>query len=255
MFSSKEILTVAISFKAQAINAINAYIVYGHPSPFAFWGFAHTIALKLGSSLENEAVLPIVHFYKNRMERDTFNQLKSMQRDGGTKPNTQVDIPRADIECSIVFQIDCTDKNIDKQSILDAMKKMRFSGGVIHQNSVTVNIDSYEKNVLKNIRKSGFIFKEHKLKLEKGQEISSFIDELSQYKGSEKGWITPSLLGYAPVESPQKRDNIRFDYNHQFAEPLVGAVQFRKFDRFQSSIEEDSWYLDVSENLIKISNR
>ena len=97
----KTIMTASVSFQAQAISALNCYLIYGFPSPFSFWGFAHNLTLKLGLKLKNEAVLPIIHSHKNRMSNNCFHQLKSNTRQMNA---TITDIPRADIECTIIFQ-------------------------------------------------------------------------------------------------------------------------------------------------------
>ncbi|MEA2019230.1 MAG: type I-F CRISPR-associated protein Csy2 [Campylobacterota bacterium] len=252
----KPTLTVAITFKAKAINAMNSYLVYGFPSPITFWGFAHTIALKLNTKLYNEAVLPISHYFKNRMEGTTFHQQKSSERDGGLKSQTIVDLPRADIETTIIFKIEYKEGDeITAESIKNIMLKMRFAGGVIIQDSVKINIDIDEKNTLNKINKNGFIYKKEDIELTQGSEIDDIYDCLKITKGDKSGWKIATLLGYSQIEEPQSRDNTRFGYKHQFAEPLIGVAKFSNFNKFEVNLEKDSWHLETSKELIEIKNK
>ena len=250
----KPTVTVSVTFKAKAINAINSFVVYGFPSPITFWGFAHTIALKLNAKLHNEAVLPISHYVKNRLEQSTFTQQKSAERDGGTKPQTIVDLPKADIKTTIIFKLEYP-SNITSELIKSVITKMRFAGGVIHQNSVIVNIDIDEKNVLNKIRENGFIYKKYEAKLSKGNEIDEMFEHLKITKGDKSGWKIATLLGYSQIEEPQTRSNVRYNYQHQFAEPLIGIAKFSNFNRFEIDLKKDSWYLETSKELIEIKNK
>jgi len=252
----KPTVTIAITFKAKGINAINSYIVYGFPSPITFWGFAHTIAYRLNAKLHNESVLPITHYFRNRITKEAFHQQKSAERDGGTKGQTIVDLPRADIETTMVFKLEYTqNQEITQETIKNIMKNMRFAGGVILQNTIKISINIDEKEVYGKIRKKGFIYKKMDIQLSKNNELDDFIKYLTIKKGEKNGWKIATLLGYSPIEKPQIRENTRFGYKHQFAEPLIGIAKFSKFNKFETTLAKDGWVLETSEKLIKIYNK
>ncbi len=251
----KNKLFVSVELKAQAINAINSYLVYGFPSPFTFWGFAHNVALQLGTKLNEESVLYITHSFQNRIEKDCFSQIKSTQRVKNNKVGTISDLPRADIYTTIVFALEEDEEIIiNKSKVKAIVQKSRFSGGTILQNSIKINIEPTEAKLMQSIREKGFLCKEKHIELKEGRELDDFVEILSIKKG-KKGWLAPSLLGYLPIDKPEFKKGSRKSYKHQFAEPIIGVTEFYNFNRFENTLSEDGWYLDVSDNLIKIQNK
>ena len=250
---------VGISIVATNINAFNCHIVYGYPSPFTFWGFAHTIALKLNTTLVNEAVLPINHYYEPRICGDVynvaFNKYRSANRE--TIGAAQTDDPRANIDFTVIFELD-NENEISDDDIRNVVNKLKFAGGIIDRSKIEIYIDDDEKNVIRRVKK-GFITKEKKVDLSKSDNhFQSFFDELKIIKDVKDGWKIPSLLGYGLIEEPKKREKVRFNHLHAFAEPLVGIVKFEYFRKFGdniTSLKMDAWYLIQDNNTIKIVNK
>lgn len=261
MFNNKEKKIVVIRLKAQAISAYNCYLVYGMPSPFTFWGFAHTLTLKLDIKLKDESVLPLIHFYENRMNQTTkcFNQLKSSQRVTSSSTEqaaTISDIPRADIDFSIMFEYEVDSKTVSEDAVKKAVLKLRFGGGTIVQNSVKINIyDSSkpEKEIFSRISRA-YLLNEKKITLKEGSEIEDYLNEMAIQKG-KKGWNIPSLMGYSLIEEPQERANIRFGYKHAFAEPFIGVISvtgLKKYGESRTTFKKDSWKFQINKKIVTI---
>lgn len=246
--------SVMVRFKAQGISAVNHYLVYGAPSPFTYWGFTHNLTLKLGIKLKDEKILPVIHSFKNRISNGCFVQIKSNQRMGGnSKVGTIVDNPRADIDCSIVFQYEVNDVEIDEDIIKKQIMKLRFSGGVILVDSIKVKVTK-DENKIGNFVDKGYIFDEIDIE-EEGENIIE--DIFNQTKPMKKnGWSMPTLLGYSLLEEPQMRDNVRFGYKHAFAEPYIGVIEYRMFEKFgdePTTLFEDGWRIETEDKKIKIT--
>jgi len=252
------IITVSIKLKAQGINAINNYVVYGYPSPFTFWGFAHSLALKCDMKLDKETILPIVHYYRNRTQgySNTFTQNRSSQRLKNGKISTITDLPKGDIECTILMKFASSEDFLTEDILRKQLIGMRFGGGTILEKSIKIELNKNESEVIKKIS-NGFIYTKENIQLSKDKPFYDFSNELLNYKDSGKGWRIPTLLGYALIEKPQQRKGVRFDYKHSFAEPLIGIAKFTKFIKYgdnKMSIENNGWKLEVSENNIEIIN-
>ena len=251
---------VGIEITASNINAFNCHMVYGYPSPFTFWGFAHNIALKLNGKLENERFLFINHFYEARVSGDNFNiafnRFRSSSREASSRP-AQTDDPRANINFSIIFEIYNEDElHID--DIQELLKSLRFAGGIIDTRKTKVYLENDEISIIKKIRK-GYICKEVNLNLTNSDNhFLSIFDKLKIEKGKSNGWNMPTLLAYGLIEEPRERDNVRFNYLHAFAEPLVGVVQFKGFKKYGeniSSLDKDGWSLVQDNKTIKFTNK
>lgn len=246
------IYTISVNFRASGINALNCYVVYGHPSPITFWGFAHALTLHLKVKLVDEAVLPVVHYFSNREKNGSFHFQKATSK--AASGETVVDIPRADIETTIILKVK-TDEPIDKQAIKESVRKMRFGGGVIHQDSIDIGLDNEDEVILNRVKK-GSIMTQLKDEFIGDDYMDTFIEKISIQTG-KKGWFSPTLLGYALVEEPVQRKNSRFNHPHAFAEPLIGIVEhkvFRKFGSNKTAFTKDSWKLHNNNGLITITN-
>lgn len=245
---------VMVRFKAEGISAINHYLIYGAPSPFTYWGFVHNLTLKLGVKLKDERILPVIHFYKNRMSNGTFLQIRSNQRmNGNKKIGTIVDNPRADIDCSIVFQYEVNNVEIDEKIIKKQIMKLRFSGGVILADSIEVKLTK-DENKIYNFVDKGYIFDEIDIEQTGENIIEAIFNETKPIKGN--GWSMPTLLGYSLLEEPQSRKNTRFGYKHSFAEPYIGIVEYRIYEKFgdePTTLFEDGWQIETSNKKIKIT--
>jgi len=244
--------SVLVRFKTQGISAVNHYLVYGAPSPFSYWGFTHNLTLKLGIKLKDEKILPIVHFYKNRMTNGCFTQIKSNQRMVGSKVRTIVDNPRADIDCSILFQYEVNEIEIDEEIIKKSIMQLRFIGGTIVTDSIKVKISKDVEDVERFVAK-GYIFYEVAIEKEEENIIEDIFKQTAPSK--KNGWSMPTLLGYSLLEEPKERKNVRFGYKHAFAEPYVGIVVYGIYEKFSdepTTLFRDGWRLKTEKQKIKM---
>jgi CRISPR-associated protein Csy2 len=245
---------IRITINVSGAGAKNASIVYGHPTPFTFIGFAHAFCLK-HQLRQSTGVLAVFHWYQDRARHTygpiAYNMLRSADRDskeGGKNSGTQLDIPRADMRVSIIFGVDGDIKTIKKDDILNTVATMRFSGGVIQRASVGIEAD-----MASAIHKcpSGFAMLPYDFPDGCTDPLGYLIDVVAvrtKDQGSE-GWITPCLRGFHLMEEPTARPGSRGGYAHAFADPLVGAVQFqsiRGLDAWQKAL----WEITHDNNLI-----
>jgi len=260
MINKNKTITISIKLKAEGINAINNYVVYGYPSPFTFWGFAHNLALKCNTVLENETILPIVHYYRNRTQgiNNTFDNNKSSQylNPKTKKIATISDMPKGDIQFTILMKFIKNDNQIINEDIIkNHLLKMRFGGGIIVQSSINVKINNNSDEIIKRTS-NGFVYIKENITLSEDNPFEDFSNNLIIKK--DNGWRIPTLLGYSLIEEPQSnRKGVRFGYKHSFAEPLIGIAKFIKFVKYgddKMSIENNGWKLEVSKNNIEIIN-
>jgi len=238
---------IALTIKANAINAINSYIIYGAPSPLTYYGFLENLAFRLNEKISNMEFLPIVHNYEKRGNKKGFNQLRSSEREAAGK--AQTDIPRADIYFTIIFRFE---NDIKEDDLKLAIRKSRFAGGRIDQKNIKIKIDDSLGSLLASTKK-GFCFSEVELKLPIDNPFEYYSKQLKKTK--ENGFRSPTLLGYSLLSEPIQRDNSRFGHPHTFADPLHGIIQYKKFEKFNHDRKTGWWKLSTSNKKILIKNK
>ena len=252
-------VVVRLSLKARGVSAVNSYITYGTPSLFTYWGFIHSLCLKNNISLVNETILPIVHRFENREIGGVFDIQRTSSKQIG-RGATLVDMPRCDIDFSIIFKIEADDLEGIADDLQKSITSMSFNSGFILKDSIEIKLSSLsdEKLLLLSTPK-GYIQNEYESEIEykddSGEYLKQFLYCLSPSK-EKKGWITPTLIGYAPIEDSTKRNNVRFDYEHQFAEPIIGLVEFKIFKKAYNdnevgtTLDNNGWSLSVNDEYI-----
>lgn len=242
---------IRVLFNGYSISARNCGLVYGLPSPSTWIGFVHALCLqaKLLPSLRS-GVTPIIQRFSingfGNFDRYNFALLRSTERD--IKKDTQLDTPSAYFEGGVIFELDVDEEH--KANVLeileDAMKFMRFAGGMIEkQDKQGVQPQYYcqAADTLLNASKiPGITLLEHSL--DPSKELLNQIVKLSSPEKERKGWFMPSLMGYRLLEDlVANREGARKGYPHAYADPLLGIVEAKGLHRAsRSSIPR--WHYD-----------
>ena len=238
---------IKLEIEAHDINAKNCYAIYGLPSPFTFKGFLDSLAFATNISNIKDFVL-IIHDFEPKKIYNAYTQIKSTQRDA--KGSTQMDIPRANIRFSIIFEID----EVDKDDIEDFLSKARFSGGKISHKKTAMDFGDKQELLIKS--KKGFVVKEKEF-IKNNNAVDDYLEQIEVAKG-KKGFVSPSMMGYKFINKPTEIKKARGGKKHVFAEPILGLIYFeaiRKFGDRQTQYEDCVWGVKESEDKILITNK
>lgn len=262
-------MNVAITISALAVCAKNAYVVYGHPSPFAFIGFVRALLLKTGYSFaqNNCGVAVIIHDFAmfgshSFGGRFLLSNLRSAERE--VNVNSQVDIPRANMTVTLIFQIDVPVDNSHAavEAFHDEIPTMRLAGGTIYpvkKDAILYDCGTLEASLSewKYKIKPGYVMKEKELSISGEKAIESFLEQTLLNRDPGQGWVTPSLRGFRLMEEPQIRNGARKNFKHAFVDPLIGAAQFSSWRKTGIAMN-DFWHIQETEDSIifatKLSN-
>lgn len=241
-----------IEVEVRKASAKNAYCVYGHPSPFAFIGFAHALSLRTGIK-QLGGVLAVFHKCEPHAtvalyQELCFDLLRSSQRDSrptrGTKGKSQVDVPMVDLHVSLCFEF--TADTIDGlgQKIEVALMDMRFAGGVIVSSRISLSDTADEAFRFK----AGFVMVESSID-PGGADVATRFSEKVCLEEGKPGWFSPSLLGFRMIETPAPdRVGARGGHPHAYADPLIGVVEF--YAARKATIG-DMWNIEREGSLIR----
>ena len=227
---------LSISLDVQGAGALNTYCVYGHPSPFAFIGFAHALCARAGL-VQRRGVLTVMHRFSPRAYTDFGEVFHDMPRsaerdvrmDGAPSGQSQLDLPRSDLSVSLVFEAAIPEGSMLSADslgdrLLDTVEAMRFAGGtIIDPGPRSVRVHATPDEALR--LKPGFIMRPHRMMLPRGRAFQAFLAEVSAEVGRE-GWRSPSLMGFRMLHEPVARDGARGGHPHAYVDPLIGAVRF-----------------------------
>lgn len=232
---------LSLDLTVQGASAQNAYCIYGHPSPLAFIGFAHALCVR-ANLRQTSGVLAVFRDYRPRSIKvygnEQFAILRSAERD--LAKESQLDIPRADLEVSVAFEIE-SQPDFDAERLEAVLAGMRFAGGVLVKRKPRLHDDMAA--AIKGLR--GFVMKSSALPHSE-DPLGALLDAVAvKPKG---GWVTPSLRGLRLLETPQPKQGARGAHPHAYADPLLGVVHF---EAVRTATESDLWRLERRDNLIR----
>jgi CRISPR-associated protein Csy2 len=120
----------------------------------------------------------------------------------------------------------------------------RFSGGVINRFGKPKLYMSAEQ-AFESIR-SGFVVIDRKELLEPkhGKDQAQLLVEAlgtAQRNDPDRSWMTAACIGYAAITPFEKRAGAREAYQHAFAEPLIGVVQYRSLRALSELSDKLLW--------------
>ncbi|SMY35016.1 type I-F CRISPR-associated protein Csy2 [Photobacterium andalusiense] len=201
-------------------SAISSPITIGIPSLTAFYGFIHAFernAQKVFSNLKVDSFAICIHTFhlqKRGMTRESVIKLTN-----NISPPATHDEWHCDLKFSLVLKINNL-ANLNQSKILYSLPK-RLAGGCARisiDDIKTIQVSSSFKDLVKQIP----TFQGQWLSLYK-TKIDSFENIIQQIKASQN--ITPTCVGYHYLEKPTERPFALRDYNHVFAEPIIGLIK------------------------------
>ncbi|WP_058120162.1 type I-F CRISPR-associated protein Csy2 [Photobacterium kishitanii] len=201
-------------------SALNSSITIGMPSLTAFFGFIHAFERNIQKVFPNFKVksfaicIHTFHLQKRGMTRESVKKSKD-----NISPLATHDEWYCDLKVSLVLKVNHL-THFNPNDILYALPK-RLAGGFARisiDDIETIQVSSNFKRLIKQIPN----FQGQWLSLYKAK-IDSFENIIQQIKASQN--ITPTCVGYHYLEKPTERPFALRDYNHAFAEPIIGLIK------------------------------
>ncbi len=228
--------------RVRGANMYNAAFLLGGPPVLAAWLMAHALGRKIDMADDVLSMAFILHSYTplGDLFHDIFSpQLRrgaaytfgsSLNGSDYSSTNKQAlslqPVARAHMEVSLVIGI----RNLATTEGIDShIARSRLAGGAITRMG-KVRLCSDASEALEHIG-VGYAVMDRRDLLERegaGNRAEQFVAALG-YKpveGDGMNWLSATCLGYAATTPFEKRSGVREGYEHAFAEPLVGLVQY-----------------------------
>lgn len=228
--------------RVQGANMYNAAFLVGGPPVLAAWFMAHALGRKMGLADDVRSLAFVLHSYTplgdyfygvfhpqlRRGAAYTFGSSKNGS-DYSSKNRQALSLQPvacAHLELSLVIGI----RDLSATEGLEALLTGgRLAGGVICGIGTPCAYDDMEE-ALGSIR-SGYVVMDRRDLLENAagdNRAELFIKALGHrpVPGDGLGWLSAACLGYAAITPFEQRSGAREGYDHAFAEPLVGLVQY-----------------------------
>lgn len=237
--------------RVQGANMYNAAFLLGGPPVLAAWLMAHALGRKIDMADDVLAMAFILHsytplgeYFKNEFHPQlrrgaayTFvsRDNKSDYLQGSCALSLQP-VARAHMEVSLIIGIR---KLVTAEKIDFHLATGRLAGGVITRKGKSY-LCSDASEALERIG-TGYVVMDRRDLLERervGNRAEQFVAALGHkpVKGDGMSWLSATCLGYAATTPFEKRSGVREGYEHAFAEPLVGLVQYVPI---RSCLDED----------------
>lgn len=129
------------------------------------------------------------------------------------------------------------------EDVIAFLAKARLAGGRIDRHGeVGVHIDAGE--ALAALR-TGYVVMDRRDLMpmpDSVDPLQAIVDRLGRRSTSpDETWLSATHLGYAPITPIEARDGSREGYEHAYAEPLVGLVQFRSLRALKAPASTCFW--------------
>lgn len=262
--------------RAQSANIHNASFLLGGPPVLAAYFFAHALGRKLNFRAPRVA---LVHHYmqpkgqvggygvfypqQRRAASLTYSaqvgsdyDKKSMKRPKRPVLSLQP-VATADMCMSLIIECDGLRS---LQGVEGFLFGARFCGGAIVSTGRPKTFPSCEE-ALEAIP-SGFAVMDRRDLLERRDgknQAELLIEALGAFPSKAEGtsWLSATSLGYAAISSFEHRVGVREGYEHAFAEPLVGVVQYRPVRECQDlKPEELLWQSEwIEEDVFRVGQK
>ena len=228
--------------RIQGANMYNAAFLMGGPPVLAAWFMAHALGRKMDMADDVLSMAFVLHshtplgdsFYGvfNPQLRRGASYTFGSSRNGTdySSKNKQAmslqPVARAHMEVSLVVGI----RDLGATEGIDSLLVGgRLAGGAVTSMAKPC-LHRTAHEALEYIR-TGYVVKDRRDLLERdgaGNRAEQFVAALG-HKPAENdglGWLSATCLGYAATTPFEKRSGVREGYDHAFAEPLVGLVQY-----------------------------
>lgn len=241
---------------AQTANIQQSSFLLGGPSIMAAFFFAHAMGRQLGKNVRINGTAYIHHHMNLQGEwaygKMAFQQRRAAALTFSNKPKKDYSsknehalslqpVANAHLRLSLIIDID----NLESISRVNQfLHKARFSGGQIISHGTPVLYDELDEAV--DDMPAGFYVLDRSDLMQDGtgnNPAQTFIDRLGTRFDRESGntWLSAACVGYAMLTPYASRTGSREGYEHAFAEPLIGLVQYRSSRQFDGELENILW--------------
>ncbi len=252
--------------RIQGANIYNTAFLMGGPPVLPAYFMAHALGRKLYMPEAVRSVALTIHDYTPL--GDTFygvfnpQQRRSASFTFGPSQNSSdyssknkhalslQPVATAHMQVSLIIGFK------EEPSLEDIRKHVlggRFSGGIIMSLGALHVSDDIEEALTK--LKNGFVVMDRRDLLENKnaqERAQAFVNALGHISHGDDGlaWLSATCLGYANISPYARRGGAREGYEHAFAEPLAGLVQYLSVrqcleeDRAKEALWRPEWLAD-----------
>ena len=242
--------------RVQTANIHHSSFLLGGPPVMAAFFFAHAMGRQLGKNVRVNGTA-YIHHHMDVLGQSFYGRLSLQQRRGAAftfsnKPKKDYSsknehalslqpVANAHLRLSLIIDID----NLESMAGVNRfLHKARFSGGHIISHGEPGQYDDLDEAI--DDLPAGFFVMDRSDLMKTGTSdnpAQTFIDRLGTRYESETGntWLSAACLGYAMLTPYASREGAREGYEHAFAEPLVGLVQYRSSRQFDTDYETVLW--------------
>lgn len=228
--------------RAEKARIDHSEMTWGFPSPTAWAGLANAIGRITTGKDWVMTCLPIIHDQKMR----NSNPLPEFDLKGGEfSPQEAKSREQASLEFSVILSLSDEFETPDKESLADAVRRVRISGSPIimnYEKCVRITTDdgaylSFEQAAKRTLRRSGLGYMV--LPWEDSGHFYRYEDEVHQLltqirEGAyERENLFPAMIGYSLITEPTYNRGGRNSMKHAFAEPVTGLVEMRLNTRYE----------------------
>lgn len=209
-------------------NMLNAMWVVSPTPVMAINMFTHNLELKTGCKVDGVSIIHHNYILEAVISQDQYKRTSLCQFKGATKidrtdyatgsnrlaaqPNAQ-----GSIIISLVLDISNND-TIDIEKINTFLHSGKIAGGVIQSHRKIIECDYTE--VFSHI-KTGFIVEDRSDLIT--NDLDSLLEHLSY---PSNGWMAATTIGYSKLTPSIRKNGVRNEFKHSFAEPLVSLIQY-----------------------------
>lgn len=226
----------------QTANIHHSSFLLGGPPVMAAFFFAHAMGRQLGKNVRVNGIA-YIHHHRDVLGESFYGRVSLQQRRGAAftfsnKPRKDYSsknehalslqpVASAHLRLSLIIDID----NMESISSVNRfLHKARFSGGHIISHGKPRQYDELDEAI--DDMPAGFFVMDRRDLMKTGNgknPAQTFIDQLGTQYEKETGntWLAAACVGYAMLTPYACREGAREGYEHAFAEPLVGLVQYR----------------------------
>lgn len=225
--------------RVQSANAHTCGFLLGGPPVLPSVFFAHALSRKLGCSVTGVALIhhqavPLGQsfgVYSPQQRRAAaFTFTNKPARDYSSKNAHALSsqpVACAHLRISLILEVEGLRTIEGVQSF---MFGGRLSGGQITAHGAPSFCDTIGEAVEKE--QTGFCVIDRRDLMERRDgknQAMLLVENLGRQSSRDAGdaWLSAACLGYAPVTPFEQREGVREGYDHAFAEPLVGLVQYQ----------------------------
>lgn len=228
--------------RVQTANIHHSSFLLGGPPVMAAFFFAHAMGRKLGKNVRVNGIA-YIHHHSDVLGESFYGRVSLQQRRGAAftfsnKPGKDYSsknehalslqpVASAHLRLSLIIDID----NLESWSSVNRfLHRARLSGGHIISHGDPTQYDELDEAI--ENAPAGFFVMDRSDLMKTGNDTNpaqTFIDQLGSKSDKETGntWLAAACLGYAMLTPYASREGAREGYEHAFAEPLVGLVQYR----------------------------